>query len=147
QVGEDERRDAAVDGAQRDLRRQAVQDEDDDADRRDDHAELDHHHVDDPPPDRVVAELLDDRQHEGQRDQHRRDLVEHGAQNEIRDQQRKDDDYGGNRQAADQADQRLGHPRDGHVVGEDRGADDDDVDHGGGDRKSTRLNSSHSQIS
>ena len=126
---------AAIDGAHRDLAREPVQQEHDHADRRDDHAELDHHHVDDAPPHRVVAELDDHRQHEGQRDEHRRDLVEHRAQDEVAHQQDEDDGERRERQLLDRAHQRLWNPREGDEVGEDESADQDHVEHRGGARR------------
>ena len=52
QIGNDERHDPAIDRADRDLRRESVQNKHDDPDRRDDHAQFDDHDIDDAPPHR-----------------------------------------------------------------------------------------------
>src|SRR5690606_27232795 len=90
-VGVEEWHYTTVDRREPDVLGQRVHDEDVDADGWGYQPDLDHHDVDYPPPDGIVAHAGDKGEHERQGDDHGRDLVEDGAQDDVEYQDAEDD--------------------------------------------------------
>ena len=105
------------------------------SDRRRDHADLGGDDLDDAEPQRIVAERLDQRQHDRNREHQDRDLVHEGAEHDVAEQDDGQDHPGRDRQAADPGHQVLRHLGQREEIAEDRGAEQDHRDHAGAVRR------------
>ena len=88
----------------------------------------------------------DQRKGELQGEQQQRDLVHEHADDEIGDDDADDDDPAVEVHRDDHGNHLLGHPAQGHVVAEDRRADEDHEDHGAGSDRLFRASKAPAKV-